>query len=152
MYFYVWRSIFTRCCGDNTCHRDKLPTMNIKHHNNPRQLQIANEALREKEAQASERCRREVAGALRLRDQERDRAAEESALRSDLESELQRIRAELEESRAGRDEARANLGVVAAACREADAKSRELQEHRRVLAREVRSKGAWCGVMCGLCC
>lgn len=78
-----------------------------------------------------------MADALRLRDQERDRAAEEGALRSDLEAELQHLRVELEESRASRDEARANLGVVAAACRESDAKSRELQEHRRVLAREV---------------
>ena len=102
---------------------------------------MANEALREKEAQAAERCRREVADALRLLDQERDRADEESTLRSGLEAELQHLRTELEESRASRDEARANLGVVAAACREADAKSRELQEHRRVLAREVYVEG-----------
>lgn len=78
-----------------------------------------------------------MADALRLRDEERDRAAREAALRSDLGEELERLRAELEESRAGRDEARANLGVVAAACREAEAKAKELQEHRRVLAREV---------------
>lgn len=111
---------------------------------------MANEALREKEALADDRRRREVADALRLRDQERDRAAEEAALRSDLEAELHHLRAELEESRAGRDEARANLGVVAAACREADAKSRELQEHRRVLAREVGVNERGCGVVCAI--
>lgn len=46
---------------------------------------------------------------------------------------------ELEESRAEREEARANLGVVAAACREMEVKARKLQEHRRVLAREVKA-------------
>lgn len=112
-------------------------------------MQLANEALREKEAHAADRCRRDVADALRVRDQDRERAAEESALRSDLEVELRRLRAELEESRASRDEARANLGVVAAACREADAKSRELQEHRRVLAREVKAKGGGAGCCLG---
>lgn len=102
---------------------------------------MANEALREKEALADDRRRRDVAEALRLRDQERERAEGETSLRSDLEAELQCLREELADSRAGREEARVNLGVVAAACREAEAKSRELQEHRRVLAREVRRPG-----------
>lgn len=111
------------------------------HHN---KRKMANEALREKEALADDRRRRDVAEALRLRDHERERAEGEASLRSDLETELQRIREELADSRAGREEARVNLGVVAAACREAEAKSRELQEHRRVLAREVNIFwGAW---------
>lgn len=107
---------------------------------------MANEALREKETLADDRRRRDVAEALRLRDQERERAEGEVSLRSDLETELQRLREQLADSRAGREEARVNLGVVAAACREAEAKSRELQEHRRVLAREVRGFGrvSWC--------
>lgn len=99
---------------------------------------MANAALRERQTVAAEQHRKGLAEALQLRDRERDRAAGEAALRSDLEAELRHLRAQLEESRAGWEEARTNLGVVAAACREADAKSRELQEHRRVLAREVR--------------
>ncbi|CAN0452437.1 unnamed protein product, partial [Ectocarpus sp. 8 AP-2014] len=105
-------------------------------------LKMANEALREKEALADGRRRRDVAEALQLRDQERERAEGEASLRSDLEAELQRLRGWLADSRAGTEEARVNLGVVAAACREAEAKSRELQEHRRVLAREVKASRA----------
>lgn len=106
---------------------------------------MENAALREREALAVERRNREVAEALELRDQERERADGEAALRSDLEAELQHLRGQLGESRAGWEEARTNLGVVAAACREADAKSRELQEHRRVLAREVFLQMGWGG-------
>ncbi|CAM9148372.1 unnamed protein product, partial [Scytosiphon promiscuus] len=105
-------------------------------------LKMENKALREREALAVERRQREVEDALQLGDRERERADEEEALRSDLEVELQHLRAQLSESRAGWEEARTNLGVVAAACREADAKSRELQEHRRVLAREVKASRA----------
>lgn len=139
---------FSHCCENGNTNDDDTACRH-RHHHNPTittttiifTRQMANEALREKEALAADMCRRDVADALRQRDQERDRAAEEASLRSDLEAELQHLRAELEESRAARDEARANLGVVAAACREADAKSRELQEHRRVLAREVWYEG-----------
>lgn len=68
--------------------------------------------------------------------------AREWAMREGLEGELQTLRCELEENRAAKEEARANLGAVAAACRQAEAKARELQEHRRVLAREVKASRA----------
>ncbi|CAN0099270.1 unnamed protein product, partial [Laminaria digitata] len=102
-------------------------------------LKRANEALRESASAEAEHRRQHEAAALTLRRQEHERVAGEAAARKEVEAELQALRAELEGSRAGREEARANLGAVAAACREAEAKARELQEHRRVLAREVKA-------------
>lgn len=103
---------------------------------------MTNEALREEANVAAEQSRRDAEAARNLLRQEQERLAEETAAHGNVEEELCALRRELDEARAGREEARANLGVVAAACREAEAKSRELQEHRKVLAREVKSSRA----------
>lgn len=102
-------------------------------------MQITNASLTEELDVATENRRRDAAAALNLLNQERQRVAEETAARKGLEDKMRDFLVELEETRAEREEARVNLGVVAAACREAEAKSRELQEHRRVLAREVKA-------------
>lgn len=101
-------------------------------------MQITNASLTEELDGATENRRRDAAVALNLLNQERQRVAEETAARKGLEDKMRDLLVELEETRAEREEARVNLGVVAAACREAEAKSREFQEHRRVLAREVK--------------
>ena len=101
--------------------------------------QVVNAALKEELKMANECRRHDAAAALVLLDQERQRIAEETSARKLLEAELADRLLELEETGAEREEARANLGVVAAACREAEARSCELQEHRRVLAREVKA-------------
>lgn len=101
--------------------------------------QIANETLRAEAAIADKQRRKDAAAALKLVDQEGQRANVEVAARETLEAEMRALRRELEENKAEKEEARTNLGIVAAACRETEAKSRELQEHRRVLAREVKS-------------
>lgn len=104
--------------------------------------QRANETLRESASAAAEDRRQHEAAALALRRKEDERGAGEAAAREEAEAELHVLRAELESSRASKEEARANLLAVAAACREAEAKARELQEHRRVLAREVKASRA----------
>lgn len=98
--------------------------------------------LQEEALAAEERRQREAVTAQRFLDQEKSRSAREAADRSRLEGEVRSLRRDLQDSQAEREEARANLGVVAAACREAEAKVRELQEHRRVLAREVKTSRA----------
>lgn len=102
-------------------------------------MQITNASLTEELDVAIENRRRDAAAALNLLNQERQRVAEETAARKALEDKMRDLLVELDETRAEREEARVNLGVVAAACREVGAKSRELQEHRRILAREVRA-------------
>lgn len=104
--------------------------------------QIANETLRKEAATVDEHRRREASIALSSLNEEREHMAREWAMREGLEGELQTLRCELEENRAAKEEARANLGAVASACRQAEAKARELQEHRRVLAREVKASRA----------
>lgn len=84
----------------------------------------------------------DAADALNLLKQEQKRADDEAAACRTAKDDLALLRRELEEARARAEEARGNLGVVAAACREAEAKNRELQEHRRVLAREVKASRA----------
>lgn len=105
-------------------------------------FQAKNATVRQEATAAAELHRHDAAAALHLLQEERKRTAEEAAARHTAEEELVLLRRELQESRANTEEARANLGVVAAACREAEAKARELQEHRRVLAREVKASRA----------
>lgn len=102
-------------------------------------MQAANALLREEAAAAAELRRQDAAVALDLLEQERQRTAAAVAASRRLEEALHSVRRELELDRATKEEARANLGIVAAACREAEAKTRQLQEHRRVLAREVKA-------------
>lgn len=93
-------------------------------------------------AAAAQLRERDAADTLNLLNQEQKRADDEAAACRAAEDDLALLRRELEEARARAEEARGNLGVVAAACREAEAKNRELQEHRRVLAREVKASRA----------
>ena len=62
----------------------------------------------------------------------------EDTVREEVEAELQAQRSGLEGSKAGREEGPANLEVVVAVCREAEATAWELQEYRRVLAHGVK--------------
>lgn len=101
--------------------------------------QITNDALREEVDATTHLRRRDAAAALELLNQERQRVTKETMANGQLQAEVRALKLELEQNRADSLEARANVGVVAATCRKAEAKTRELQEHRRVLAREVKA-------------
>ncbi|CAN0175343.1 unnamed protein product, partial [Discosporangium mesarthrocarpum] len=94
-------------------------------------------------AEAEEECRRvlkEEAEEALL--EERQLRGAEATARATLEQRLASCVAELEGAQAKAREAQANLGVVAAACRECEARAQSLQEQRRVLVCEVKSARA----------